>query len=326
MPPGRRLSHLVQGISAKMANAFQRVSYVELREKGFTVLDDALGAESCQEIRNEVLGVKEKGLMFKNASHFVEDQNVSVLEKEQIWEQELEDERIRSVCPAFEQIYHGTGNLLQELSERFDDAKWNFKQGAIKLQVNSGNGGCFPMHTDSDGIVDQRVISAIFYLNKNWNIKHGGELRLYPFPYQVVDIEPVEDRLVLFSSSRMLHRVMPSFAMHRTCFTMWFSGIKNEPDNDLEDTKLNLSEASPHDRLLNSKLRNLIAKIIYAREWADSIEQSHSDSAARNMALQKHWKDVAVISQAYPELVSYAAQMTPFRRDSLDTNPNNIWF
>jgi hypothetical protein len=34
----------------------------------------------------------------------------------------------------------------------------------------------------------------------------GGELRLYPFPEAPVDVEPRNDRLVLFSSPRMLHR------------------------------------------------------------------------------------------------------------------------
>ena len=34
---------------------------------------------------------------------------------------------------------------------------------AIKLQVNSG--GCFPCHFDSDEMLDDRRITAIFYLN-----------------------------------------------------------------------------------------------------------------------------------------------------------------
>lgn len=36
---------------------------------------------------------------------------------------------------------------------------------AIKLQYNDGNGGCFPLHVDSDAAVDNRLITAIFYLN-----------------------------------------------------------------------------------------------------------------------------------------------------------------
>ena len=35
---------------------------------------------------------------------------------------------------------------------------------ALKLQYNSG-GGSFPIHHDSDELLDGRVITAIFYLN-----------------------------------------------------------------------------------------------------------------------------------------------------------------
>jgi hypothetical protein len=49
-------------------------------------------------------------------------------------------------------------------------------------------------------------VTAIFYLNSHWQPSHGGLLRLYPFPAPPVDIQPLQDRLVLFATSRMLHR------------------------------------------------------------------------------------------------------------------------
>lgn len=62
------------------------------------------------------------------------------------------------------------------------------------------------MHFDSDEQLDLRRVTAIFYLNDGWKPEHGGQLRLYPFPAPPVDIAPFADRLVLFSTSRMLHR------------------------------------------------------------------------------------------------------------------------
>ena len=135
---------------------------------------------------------------------------------------------------------------------------------AIKLQVNEGQGGCFPCHFDSDEALDGRRVTAIFYLNPrcqpnpsrlcalvkrcahspsdppassiilfclsnhyvlySWKQGEGGELRLYPFPRRPpVDITPIADRLVLFASTRMLHRVLPSTAANRSCFTIWMS-------------------------------------------------------------------------------------------------------
>ena len=71
-----------------------------------------------------------------------------------------------------------------------------------------GKGGCFPLHYDSDEQVDGRRVTAIFYLNTDWQPSHGGQLQLFPFPDSPVEIAPVADRLVLFSSCRMLHRYL----------------------------------------------------------------------------------------------------------------------
>lgn len=62
------------------------------------------------------------------------------------------------------------------------------------------------MHFDSDEALDGRRVTAIMYLNPAWEPHHGGQLRLYPFPAPPVDVEPLHDRLVLFSAARMLHR------------------------------------------------------------------------------------------------------------------------
>lgn len=81
-----------------------------------------------------------------------------------------------------------------------------------------GNGGCFPLHYDSDEQVDGRRVTAIFYLNTEWQPSHGGQLQLFPFPDSPVEIAPIADRLVLFSSCRMLHRYLRTDTNHLTGF------------------------------------------------------------------------------------------------------------
>jgi hypothetical protein len=55
----------------------------------------------------------------------------------------------------------------------------------------------------------------------------GGQLRLYPWPAgPPVDLEPRFNRLVLFSSARMVHRVLPSRRPGRACFTIWLSSAR----------------------------------------------------------------------------------------------------
>lgn len=97
------------------------------------------------------------------------------------------------------------------------------------------------MHYDSDETVDMRRITAILYLNQGWMPEHGalcpmisgmlsahsscklfryvqasqrqihagGELVLYPWPQPPVVLAPLHNRLVIFSSCRMLHRCCP---------------------------------------------------------------------------------------------------------------------
>jgi Rps23 Pro-64 3,4-dihydroxylase Tpa1-like proline 4-hydroxylase len=74
------------------------------------------------------------------------------------------------------------------------------------LFSRAGSGGCFPMHFDSDAMLDGRRVTAIIYLNDAWTPGCGGELRLYPFPAPPVNVAPVADRLCLFASTSMLHR------------------------------------------------------------------------------------------------------------------------
>ena len=92
---------------------------------------------------------------------------------------------------------------------------------SVKLQLNRGSGGCFPLHFDSDAALDGRRVTALTYLNPDWTPGDGGELVLYPFPEPPVKVEPVMGRVVLFSAANMLHRVLPS-GKPRMCYTTWF--------------------------------------------------------------------------------------------------------
>jgi hypothetical protein len=93
-----------------------------------------------------------------------------------------------------------------------------------KVQANDGGGGCFPFHFDTaPGIGDGKRVTAIYYLNGGWAPGDGGELEVNAFPYgPTADslVEPLGDRLVLFSSREILHRVLPS-KVPRFCVTFW---------------------------------------------------------------------------------------------------------
>ncbi|CAJ1370793.1 unnamed protein product [Effrenium voratum] len=108
--------------------------------------------------------------------------------------------------------------------------------------------GCYPKqafykkHIDGGyeaKLNNGRKVTAIFYANKGWGAKDGGELRVYrrrPNPYQLEqgaeepkedeveeDIAPEAGRLVLFRSRDVPHEVL-STARKRFAVTLWLPG------------------------------------------------------------------------------------------------------
>ncbi|KDR06662.1 Egl nine-like protein 1 [Zootermopsis nevadensis] len=85
-----------------------------------------------------------------------------------------------------------------------------------------GSGSHYVKHVDNPNR-DGRCITAIYYLNKNWNVReHGGLLRIFPEGWsdKVADIEPLFDRILFFwSDRRNPHEVQPA---HQTRYVHMF--------------------------------------------------------------------------------------------------------
>ena len=221
---------------------------------------------------------------------------------------------------------------------------------SVKLQLNAGADGCFPLHFDSDAAVDGRRVTALTYLNPDWTPGDGGELVLYPFPGAPVKVEPLMGRVVLFSAANMLHRVLPS-KKKRLCFTTWLfaksaaatataeattsstggggsstsSGIETPAEakrfgGDGSDGGGNgkgggaTAAAEEARALLAPNLRKHLMKVIFAQEWAESIVAAHPDSTGRTAALETHWREVDVIARAlagkYPAGLDLVAKVS----------------
>lgn len=85
-----------------------------------------------------------------------------------------------------------------------------------------GSGTHYVKHVDNP-TRDGRCITAIYYLNPNWDAgTSGGLLRMFPESLPVVDIAPQFDRILFFwSDRRNPHEVQPA---HRTRYaiTLWY--------------------------------------------------------------------------------------------------------
>lgn len=94
----------------------------------------------------------------------------------------------------------------------------------VQLALYPGSGARYVRHRDAfpGAAGDNRRLTAILYLNPDWERAHGGQLRLHT-GVGPVDVEPVLDRLVVFLSERLEHEVLPAHAP-RLALTAWFYG------------------------------------------------------------------------------------------------------
>ena len=85
-------------------------------------------------------------------------------------------------------------------------------------------GGFYRKHIDRFQNDSRRTLTAILYLNQDWQEADGGKLRLYldaSGEGDFLDIEPRAGTLVTFLSSRFWHEVLPA-TKERISITGWF--------------------------------------------------------------------------------------------------------
>lgn len=88
------------------------------------------------------------------------------------------------------------------------------------------------------------------------------------------------------------------------------------------------SQQQVRQLLLRPDVRHHLSKLLYADDWATSIEESHPVSEARNVTLAKHWEDVSNLKQA---LQSVQDRLLPVMRnrqlyDEVMAGAHAAWF
>jgi SM-20-related protein len=85
-------------------------------------------------------------------------------------------------------------------------------------------GGYYRKHLDQFRDIGRRTVSCVLYLNPEWTVADGGQLRLYTdpnAPSHYEEIMPLGGQLVTFISARFLHEVLAS-RRQRVSLTGWF--------------------------------------------------------------------------------------------------------
>lgn len=82
-------------------------------------------------------------------------------------------------------------------------------------------GAFYQRHLDRFRDDDRRTVSAVFYLNEDWQAEQGGALRLYLRDGSEHEVLPQAGTLALFLSAEMPHEVLPA-SRERLSLTGWF--------------------------------------------------------------------------------------------------------
>ncbi|KAG5866918.1 hypothetical protein JTB14_013528 [Gonioctena quinquepunctata] len=199
----------------------------DLTDYGLCVWDNFLGAERGKTVLAEVLKMESCGV-------FREGQLVSSKGNKE----EMKNIRGDQICwvhgkePNYPNIGYLVGQVdavimkASRMSNNRRLGQYNIN-GRTKAMVACypGLGSHYVKHVDNPNR-DGRCITAIYYLNLNWDVQtNGGLLRIFPEGWRedkVADIEPLFDRLLFFwSDRRNPHEVQPAYNT-RYAITLWY--------------------------------------------------------------------------------------------------------
>jgi len=123
---------------------------------------------------------------------------------------------------------------LGTLFERFDalreELASHLRIGLHRFSVQAaryGHGAGYERHVDAFKGDPSRIITAIAYLNADWQPADGGQLRAWT-PRGVEELGPVLGRLVVFRADAVPHEVLPTRAP-RWAVTAWYRGAEPIP-------------------------------------------------------------------------------------------------
>lgn len=207
-------------ISTHSTNFEELVDHIA--EHGFCVVNDFLPEATVSALANEAQTLKQAEVMQEAG---VGREHLSVLKEIRsdsiYWLNE--DDATAAQRDYFEQMENLRLNLNQHLY-----------LGLFGLESHLAvypEGGFYKKHLDCFASQNphkpQRKISCIVYLNQDWDMQDGGQLKLYlnetdeSDKYKSLLISPLAGRAVIFLSDTFYHEVMPTYK-ERVSLTGWF--------------------------------------------------------------------------------------------------------
>ncbi|MVW74271.1 2OG-Fe(II) oxygenase [Pseudomonas xionganensis] len=129
----------------------------------------------------------------------------------------------------------GQSAASDQYLQRLDELRLALNQGLyLGLEDFEGHFALYPpgafyqKHVDRFRDDDRRTVSAVFYLNADWQAEQGGALRLYLNDGSTRDVLPQAGTLLLFLSADLPHEVLPA-SRERLSLTGWFRRRGEQP-------------------------------------------------------------------------------------------------
>lgn len=275
----------------------------EFIKNGYFLIDNAFPQDYAKGIESEIFTLYNSKLMKSNKVQFlVKNQGKPlVITKPGIFEADLYDFNVRSCgkISTLRNIYESSAsdlaNILEQALGLTVSSAINGR--VVKVQFNTGKGGCFPCHYDNPGRPNRRILTCAFYLNTGWKKGDGGELVLHPFLQDKVTIAPRFNRLVVFRSDTILHSVTPA-KVERKCFTIWFDSDDVNKDKDvfLKIPSKNLSIDLLEAYFKNEPVQRLVARAVYSEEFIETLKACFYEKNSTGLQILQHQHSIRVQS------------------------------
>jgi SM-20-related protein len=188
-----------------------------LSSQGYVICENFLPQQTISALRDEAhkrhvnleMHAAKTGLVNKTQSDIRGDQIAWLNEQD-------EQSKNNAIDAYFEKMHALRVQLNQQLFMNLQTLETHFAVYPI--------GSAYQKHLDQfshGNDAKARQLSSILYLNRDWQVNDGGELRLYRNDSEYLDILPTAGRLVLFLSEKFWHEVLPA-KRERISLTGWF--------------------------------------------------------------------------------------------------------
>lgn len=189
---------------------------LDLRQHGFSIIDNFLSLEEVSEIVNQIEEKLDNGEFKKAGIGKADDYQIQHSVRGDLIRWIDENEPIPTNTIFLPRIKVVTQDLNKYCFLGLVDFEYHHTHYPV--------GSKYARHTDTFVNDSSRVISAVCYLNINWNSADGGELVIYDTSISGEEIStiiaPSCGRLVIFES-RLWHEVLECKSERRS-ITGWF--------------------------------------------------------------------------------------------------------